>query len=505
MKKNDSLKDMRIILYYTGNILVGVALLNIIPLLTALIERDAASAADFTLSLGATLTLGAALSLLGNNGERAGWKHGMVTVAFSWIVAMVAAALPHWLSGHFGSYLDCVFDVMSGFTTTGLTLVQDLDHVSDSLNMWRHLITFVGGQGIVVLALALFVGEAGGGYGFYVGEGKDERLFPSVLHTAKAIWRISLLYLVLGTLAMWIVCISIGLNTGRGFLHALWIFMSSWSTGGFAPMSQNMLYYHSRLFELVTFIFFIIGSFNFALHAAVLKGERKELLRNLETMSFGTTMSLLSFFTAWGLVRLHVYPNLVALIGKGFYQLASAHTTTGLMTIYPQQFATEWGDTALLAVIIAMMFGGSACSTAGGFKGLRVGILFKALVQDTRRLLGPSKSIVIQKYHYHGERTLGEQQVRSAALVVLMYMGIFAMGTLAGGMAGYPFLLSVFESASATGNVGLTVGLSSPSMPAFLKIVYIFNMWAGRLEFMAILASMGFVASLFRGGRRARA
>ncbi len=504
MTKNDSLKDMRIILYYTGNILVGVALLTIIPLLTALFEHDAASAADFSISLGVTLTLGATFCLLGNKGEQAGWKHGMVTVAFSWLVATVVAAIPYWLSGHFSSYLDCVFDVMSGFTTTGITLVQDLDHVPDSLNMWRHLITFVGGQGIVVLALALFA-DKGGGYGFYVGEGKDERLFPSVLHTAKAIWRISLLYLVLGTIAMWVVCISIGMDIGRGFLHALWIFMASWSTGGFAPMSQNMLYYHSRSFELVTFIFFIVGSFNFALHAAVLKGDRKELLRNLETMSFGTTMSLLSFFTAWGLVKCHVYPNLVGLISKGFYQLASAHTTTGFMTIYPQQFVNEWGDIAILAVIIAMMFGGSACSTAGGFKGLRVGILFKALIQDTRRLLGSSKAIVIQKYHYHGDRTLGEQQVRSAALVVLMYMGIFAVGTLAGCMAGYPLLLSAFEAASATGNVGLTIGVSSPSMPAFLKLVYIFNMWAGRLEFMAILASAGFVASLFRGGRHVHA
>jgi trk system potassium uptake protein TrkH len=175
------------------------------------------------------------------------------------------------------------------------------------------------------------------------------------------------------------------------------------------------------------------------------------------------------------------------------------------MTIYPQQFVNEWGDIAILAVIIAMMFGGSACSTAGGFKGLRVGILFKALIQDTRRLLGSSKAIVIQKYHYHGDRTLGEQQVRSAALVVLMYMGIFAVGTLAGCMAGYPLLLSAFEAASATGNVGLTIGVSSPSMPAFLKLVYIFNMWAGRLEFMAILASAGFVASLFRGGRHVHA
>lgn len=505
MTQHTGLSDIRIILYYSGEILIGVGLLNIIPLLTALFEGDAASAADFTLSLGVTLTLGAGLGLLGKDGSHANRKHGMVTVAFSWLLATVAAALPHWLSGHFGSYLDCIFDVMSGFTTTGLTLVQDLDHVSDSLNMWRHLLTFVGGQGIVVLALALFTNNTGGGYGFYVGEGKDERLFPSVLHTAKAIWRISLFYLVLGTVVMWAACLAIGLSPGRGFLHALWIFMSSWSTGGFAPMSQSILYYHSRLFELLTFVFFIIGSFNFALHATVLRGERKELLRNLETVSFGTTMSLLSFFTAWGLVKLHVYPNLVALVSKGFYQLASAHTTTGFMTIYPQQFVTEWGDIAVFAVIIAMMFGGSACSTAGGFKGLRIGILFKAIIQETKRLIRPPSFVIIQKYHYHGEKTLGEEQVRSAALVVLMYVGIFAIGTLAGCMSGYPFLLSAFESASATGNVGLTVGVTSASMPAALKVIYIFNMWAGRLEFMAILASVGFVTAFFKGDRHARA
>ena len=504
MNKGRRLTDLRIIFHYTGKIIVGVSFLTLIPLATAIAEADGASAMDFLISFGVMLTLGGGLALAGTNGRKPGWSHGMVTAAFSWLLAMAAAALPYWLSGHYRSYLDCMFDVMSGLTTTGLTLIQDLDHVSDSLNMWRHLLTFVGGQGIVVLALAIFADEAGGGYGLYVGEGKDERLFPSVLHTAKVIWRISLLYLVIGTIAMWASCIVIGMAPGRAFLHGLWIFMAAWSTGGFAPMSQNMLYYHSGLFELVTFVFFIIGSFNFALHSAVLRGNRKELLRNLETVSFGTTMTALTFLSCWGLAKLGVYPGIVALIRKGFYQLASAHTTTGFMTIYPQQFKGEWGDTALLAVIIAMLIGGSACSTAGGFKGLRVGILFKALIQDTKRLLRPSSAIVVQKYSYHGEKTLGDQQVRSAALVVLMYVGIFAAGTIGGCLSGFSLLESAFESASVSGNVGLTIGISSPAMPAALKLLYIFNMWAGRLEFMAILASVGFTISFVRKGNHVR-
>ena len=491
-------RDLGIILHHTGTILIGFTPLYLIPMLTSAVCAEYPVAIDFAISFGATLTIGAGLAFLFPAGHRPGWLHGMVTAGVSWLAAMACAALPYWLSGHYLSYLDAMFDVMSGLTTTGLTLIQDLDHAANGLNMWRHILTFVGGQGIIVLALALFVDGSGGGYGFYVGEGKDERLFPSVMNTAKSIWRISILYLAIGTLALWIAGIFIGLTPGRAFLHGLWIFMAAWSTGGFAPMSQNVLYYHSALYEGILTVFFIIGSFNFALHAAAMRGNRKELVRNIEVVSFGTTLCITTALCCWGLARLGAYPDVVALVRKGFFQLVSAHTTTGFMTIYARQFHAEWGDLAVLAVIVAMLIGGSACSTAGGMKGLRVGILFKAIVQDTKRLLRPSASISVQKFHYHGTKVLGEQQVRSAALVVLMYVGLFAFVTVAGCVAGFPLLDAAFESASVTGNVGLSIGVTSASMPALLKIVYILAMWAGRLEFMAVLAVIGFAGSFLK-------
>jgi trk system potassium uptake protein TrkH len=149
-------------------------------------------------------------------------------------------------------------------------------------------------------------------------------------------------------------------------------------------------------------------------------------------------------------------------------------------------------------MILAMLLGGSACSTAGGFKALRVGILFKAIVQETRRLLKPASAVFAQRFHYLGARILGEAQVRSAALVVLMYMAIFVLATLVGSLCGYPLLESAFEAASVSGNVGLSVGVTAASMPAVLKATYIFNMWAGRLEFMAVLATFGFIAAAVR-------
>jgi trk system potassium uptake protein TrkH len=391
-----------------------------------------------------------------------------------------------------------MFDVMSGFTTTGLVLIQDLDHVAKSLNMWRHLLTFVGGQGMIVLALTFLLNDSGGGYKLYVGEGKDERLFPSVFHTAKTIWRISLIYLAVGTAALWVAGLFIGMPPADAFLHALWVYMAAWSTGGFAPMSQSILFYHSALYEIVTTVFFILGSFNFALHNAAWSGNRKEIYENVETASFATTVSVLTLVTCWGLMKLRVYPDLAALIRKGFYQLASAHTTTGFMTLYPRQLAHEWGDLAVLAMIIAMLIGGSACSTAGGFKGLRVGIIWKALIQESRRLLKPPSAVFVQRFHYHGERNLSEAQVRSAALIVIMYVATFFLATLAGSAAGYPFLEAAFEAASVTGNVGFSIGVTAAAMPAGLKITYILVMWAGRLEFMAVLATFAFIVAFFR-------
>jgi trk system potassium uptake protein TrkH len=491
-------EDVKLIVSYTGKVIIGVSLLLLVPLATSLISGEWACASYFALSLGISLAIGFLLAALGETTRKPTWMHGMVTGGVSWIAVMAVSALPYWLSGHYISYLDAMFDVMSGFTTTGLVLIQDLDHVPDGLNMWRHLLTFVGGQGMIVLALAFLVKDSGGGYKLYVGEGKDERLFPSVFHTAKAIWKISLIYLAVGTAALWVVGIAIGLRPDRAFLHGLWVYMAAWSTGGFAPTSMNILYYHSALYEIVTAVFFILGSFNFALHNAVWNGSKKEILKNIETVSFTITLSALTLIACWALMRKGVYPDLMALIRKGFYQLASAHTTTGFMSLYPRQLAAEWGDLAIFAMIIAMLIGGSACSTAGGFKGLRVGIIWKAIVQETRKLLKPGSAVFAQRFHYHGERNLSESQVRSAALIVIMYVATFLFATGVGCAAGYPFLEAAFESASVTGNVGFSIGVTQASMPGFLKVCYILVMWAGRLEFMAVLATAAFLASFFR-------
>jgi len=171
----------------------------------------------------------------------------------------------------------------------------------------------------------------------------------------------------------------------------------------------------------------------------------------------------------------------------------SAHTTTGFGSIYARQFALEWGDFGIIIMVLVMLIGGSACSTAGGFKGLRVGIVFKGLIMDVRKLLSSERSMKVYKYHHIKERILEDSLIKSSAIIIGCYLVMFTIGTLMGTFYGYPISSAAFESASVAGNVGLSIGVTSPSMPAAMKIFYIISMYLGRLEFLSVFALIGYI------------
>ncbi|MGV8983179.1 TrkH family potassium uptake protein [Clostridium sp.] len=484
----------KIINFYVGYVIMATACLMLIPIFTSLIFKEWSTLLDFIISISIALSLGVILMFTGRrkiDSVRLQWKHGLIIASSSWVILTLLCAVPYSLSGNTGSFLDAVFDVMSGFTTTGLVLTQDLDHLSMGLNMWRHIITFVGGQGMVVLALSFMVNHTTGAYKMYVGEGKDVELVPNVKNTARIIWKISIVYLIVGTTMLWINGIFIGLTPVSAFFHGLFIFMSAWSTGGFAPMSQNILYYHSLSYELLTMILFVLGSLNFALHYAVWQGNKKEVFKNIETQSFFITALIISFFTALKLTNSGVYSNGISVFRKGVYNVLSAHTTTGFGNLYARQFANEWGDFPVVMLIIAMLIGGSACSTAGGFKGLRVGLVFKSIIAEVDKLLNSDRKIKVFKFHHIKEIILEDGMVKSAYLIIICYIILFFIGTAMGTYYGYPVLSSAFEAASVTGNVGLSIGVTTPSMPAVMKIYYIIAMYLGRLEFISVFVLIG--------------
>jgi len=358
---------------------------------------------------------------------------------------------------------------------------------------------FMGGQGIVVVALSFLVKGMSGAFKMYVGEAREEKILPNVISTARFIWLVSILYFILFTLALGVVGWLNGMKPANAFFHGACIFMAAFDTGGFAPQSQNILYYHSFPFEIITITIMILGAMNFKMHYHIWAGNRREILRDIETITFFTTVMLTFAITAIGLERMGIYPAPLVLFRKGFFQLISAHTGTGYTTIYSSQFINGWGNLALVGIISAMALGGSASSTTGGIKMLRIGIVFKALREDIKRIVLPENAILVQKFHHIKEIFLDDKQVRAALLITLSYLMLYGIGSLVGMLFGYPFLNSLFESTSAAANVGLSCGITDVGMPAALKITYMVQMWAGRLEFISVFALIGFIIAWVKG------
>ena len=184
---------------------------------------------------------------------------------------------------------------------------------------------------------------------------------------------------------------------------------------------------------------------------------------------------------------------------KGFYQLISGHTGTGYATIYARQFVTEWGPLSMLGVTLAMAIGGSICSTTGAIKLLRIGVIYKALRQDIKKLVLPETAVLVQKIHHIKDLILEDKHVRASAIILISYIVLYLFGTIVGMLCGYSLSEASFESVSAAANVGLSCGITSPAMPEILKIVYILQMWAGRLEFISIFVLGGMVLAALKG------
>ena len=180
----------------------------------------------------------------------------------------------------------------------------------------------------------------------------------------------------------------------------------------------------------------------------------------------------------------------------------SSHRDTpppGSATIYTRAFVTQWGAVGMLATTLAMAIGASACSTAGGIKGMRIGIIAKAVKQDIRRMISPESSVVREKYHHIRDVVLDNGLVRSAMTIALGYLVLYGVLAVLGTLSGYDFLQATFEGVSVASNTGLSCGVTSPAMPDALKVTYILAMWLGRLEFMSVLALGGYAFAVLRG------
>ncbi len=464
----------------------------LIPLLVALVKGEFSPLLDFIIGFTFTASLGLLLLLAFPIKKEVGWIHAFFTVSLGWLVFSLLGAIPLYLSSHFASFVDAWFEAMSGFATTGLILIQDLDHLSSAHNMWRHLTMFIGGQGIILASLSILTRARSVALGFYIGEARQEKILPNVIGTARFIWKVSFIYLILGVVTFFVILYNLGLSGEKSFFHALWLFFASFDTGGFAPQAQNIAYYHSFSLEIATIVFMILGAMNFNLHFWLWNKSKKEIFKNFEIKTFFFTICTLSLILYFSLSKIGP-----AIFRKGFYQLISAHSGCGFTNLAAGEL-NQFPALSLLAVIFAMMIGGGICSTTGGIKLMRVGLVFKTFFMEIKRWMMPFSAVYKDRFHHLQSLILSDKRIKDAYLFFFIFIFTYVAGGIIAMGFGYPASQALFESVSATANVGLSAGITNPAMPLALKLVYIFQMWAGRLEFIAIFVSLGFILSLFR-------
>ena len=489
--------DFELIGHYLGRVSLVVAAAGCLPLIWAAVTGEWHPFGSFVLMIGVFAFLGVLGTRLAPQDPQLDWSHGMVVAALTWLVVPPIAAIPFALSGHFGTPLDAVFDSVSGLTTTGLAVISDLDHLATSLNFWRHLLQFLGGLGIIVAALTVFAGP--GGVTLYFGEGRGERFLPSVTSISRFIWTVASVHLVAIVTTLTLVGWSIlGFDLHRAAFHAITMFFAGFSTGGFAPQSTSIGYYHSAVFEAVASVSMLAGVMSFGLHHSLWRGPRRDAIANLETRTILSTFGFTLVLTLIGLGATSAFTELTGLTRQGFFQIFSAHTTTGWSTISSSELS-GWGGLAFGGMAIAMALGGMGNSTAGGVKALRVGLTIKTVTNQVKQALQPEHAVVGATYYQTGRRHLTHDTVMAVMTISLLYVALYLLGAGVGVAYGIPLQQALFESVSALATIGLSVGVTDPSMPALLQIVYMLQMWAGRLEFLALFSLIGFVYAALRG------
>ncbi len=480
--------DLRVICHYSGSIIIICAFTMFIPFITALLCQEWEPAARYLLSGGITFVVGALLRYCRIEPGRLNRRQALAVTGLSWMVLGFFASIPLYYSGHFLTYADALFDGVSGFTTTGASVIVDLDHLSYADNMFRFVMHLFGGLGLIAIALSigLFGPQSSGT--LFSSEGRSEHVLPNVVQTVQFIFRVVFLGIALATVIMMVLCLLAGIEPLRAFLQGLWLSISGIVTGGFTPMSQSVMYYHSLPIEFVLMILMLMGSLSFALYAEVWKGRLRPFFHDIDNRSMLVWLVIATIIFTASMSAGTLMTDLPDLMRRGLFMVCSAFSTTGFQVVTANQLTTVFTSGAFLVLALVMAIGGAAGSTAGGIKVSRIAIIFKSIISTVKETLAPDSARVATSYNHLGRRTLTPDIVRDSTTVFVLYVFTYGIASLVTIAHGYDATQSIFESVAMASNGGIVTGIVAPGMPLSLELFYIILMWAGRLEFVTLVA-----------------
>ncbi|MFB6183676.1 MAG: TrkH family potassium uptake protein [Haloarculaceae archaeon] len=405
----------------------------------------------------------------------------------AWTVALHPAFVPPAVATHslsaFKNPLNGLFESMSGFTGTGLTMTVHEDRIPHALQWWRSFIQWIGGVGVIVLTTAILARPGSGSLTLYESEARSEKIHPSVVSTVRTIWWIFLLYTFLSILLLWLA----GMPIWDAINHA----MTGLATGGFSVTDHSIATYHSALIDYTLIPIMVLGSIAFPIHYLLLQGDLRRLYRDLQTRWVFVSFAAGSLGVTGLLYLDHTYDSLAGSLRYGLFQFVSAMSCTGFQTA--GNLGNAWSPLAQLTVATGMVVGAAAGSTVGGIKLIRALTLSKGVLFRIRGLFVPESTV---RYLDINGRKLSEtetaREFEEAAIISLLWLFFLALGAavlllaLPTGQDGFSLANVIFEIASAQGNVGLSAGITGPGMPTVTKVVLLFNMWIGRLEIIPV-------------------
>jgi len=486
LREKDYLKQRyAAIISSVGMILLLSSVVMLTPLLILISHpEEAVYAWAFGLPAGSLALLGIVLRRLFGSSSNVtlSIQEGGIIVLLSWIVVMLFSAWP-FMSVLGLSFSRALFESVSGWTTTGLSVV-DVTNAGPMILIWRSIIQLAGGAGLAIIMMSAIVGPSG--VGISSAEGRSDQLVPHVRQSARLVLIIYTCYAVAGAFAYRIA----GMSPLDAVNHAF----AAVSTGGFSTRAESIGYWDSVAIEAVTLPLMLLGNLSFVTAWFLWRGKLRLVARNGEVRLLAVLIPLSSavvfFFTCQTL-----YLQLGKSVRVAVFETVSAITTTGFSTVG----YGNWNAFGVFFLIVLMLIGGGTCSTAGGIKQFRVYLLWKVLVWDIKRSLMPRTAILERPIWEGGHRVfVDDNRVRQMVVFIFLYLVTYAFGVMLLCACGYKLHDALFEFASALGTVGLSVGVTSATMPDVALWAETLAMLLGRLEIIVVIVSL---IKLGRDGR----
>ncbi len=469
--------NLRVILYIIGALIAAVGLCMLAPLGVSIYfgEGDANS---FLYSSLLTVSVGLAFVLLSRSPGEMGTREAFAVVTLGWVSAAFFGSLPFLFYGSFGGFTDAIFESMSGFTTTGATVLTNIEAQPHGILLWRSLIQWLGGMGIIVLSLAILPTLGVGGMQIFKAEvpgPTPDRLSPRIKETARLLWVTYLIFSAAEVVLLYLGDVSLYEAVSHAF--------TTMATGGFSTKATSIGAYNSAYVDTVITVFMFLAGVNFVLHYSAIRGKPTAYFRDSEFL-FYITVLLVATLIITVQTRIDIYGSLSKAFRYSIFQVISMTTTTG----YGTADYGQWPFLSRLVLFILIFMGGCAGSTGGAMKQGRMLMFIKQSYYELSRLVHP-KAVISMKM---SGKPVPSEVIHGAMAFFLVYTGTFLLASLIMASLGYDIITSLGSVAATLGNIGPGFGLVGPTydyahIPILGKWVLIVCMLMGRLEIYTVL------------------